>query len=1209
MKHILSFLIVLMISSYAYTQKSRQFLSHETTSTEQQINSLIGKKINKADKISEESPKQVEEEFSEDFLLYGVIAQRNSWNDGTVPAAFGMYSFNITSDIEKLEFTPLFCDDRMISTNHGVYVDGKYYLFYTQRYYGMFQSLTLIVFDGDEGNVIEEIPVTGATSSDVPYCLTYDPTSQNVYGYVQSDKDYLVKVNLETGKVERIGELSDTFFVLSTSYSGIIYGITNRGTLKTIDKTTAATTTVGETGFEPMFHQSAAIDQRTGNMYWAYHTWKAGKLLKVNVNDASTTEIVSFSDGETIIGLHIRRDLAESQAPAQPENLKVSFENPGDFNTIISGSAPTKTFDGNELTNNMSILLYINGNKTDSIENVAPGENFEFEYTFETEGKKVINISAKCDNNESPKSIVETYIGIDTPKTVNNLTLVLDDVTGEYTLTWDAPDHIGMNNGLIDTEKLTYRIISYPSCKVLEENYTGTSLSGTITDKELQSVFFGVIAQSNGKESSEAYSNRIKFGKTIRIPYNEDFETDMTWDLHTVKDANNDGYTWTLENGRASYKGINCPDQANDWLFTPAIEMYANITYTLYVTFDGGYWQTESFRIVASPGTDLTNPGMKTIYNKTQEFSYGQISTEFTPEKDGTYYFGFNCYSQANIRGISIDSYNIVASANPNAPDDVEDLTVIPAELGELSANISFYAPTQTVNGDPLEENSITSIEVYRENSFEPFKTFLNPVNGQKYEFTDTAAIHGTNTYKVISYSEIGNSNGITASEWVGEDYASKPLNFTAEVDYDKKRVHFNWEEPEGSLHNGYVNKEKMTYTLLFMIPEITEDFSIIAENIEETNYTDSIVTKVFLEMKDQYDIIFIACATTSAGMGEPATASQSTGSSYGIPYWESFSNGYLTTAPWTVQIITDTENDCWLLVEDSNSPFNVTSFDSDGGSAMFYQPQCNAEARLIGPRINLQNTVKPVLRFYMYHDITVSEDNYLQMEIRKENEDQFTNIAERILVNNSKYGWIGHEISLEDYIDIKDFRISFHGVAEKDVDFYVDNISINEAGMWDGYPSVSDLKATRENSNTIKLTWSVPNNEASFNILGYDIYMDDVKHNTEVITTNQYEVQVSDNNSHSFKAKVIYEFGESMDSNTAIAETVGLADYHDNAMIYGDNGCIYIRNCEGEFIRIMTIDGKTVYSNNIENDEVIPVEQGVYIVKAKEYSYKIIVD
>ena len=257
-------LVAMMLAgSTLYAQNSRTFSNGFRSSLSN------GDNYSKAQPVTIKAPLSVENtnDEGEPMKLYGMLTQRNSWNDNVAPAAYGMYSFDVVSDPSKLNFQPLFLDARMIATNSGVYIDGKFYLFYAKyNDYSLLESLTLLEFDAEKGNVTKETTVKGASKSDVPYSLAYDPTTAATYGYVQDrDENYmpgdvLVKVNMEDGTVEKIGTLSDTFFGLAFSPTGVLYGISDKGMLKTIDKKTAQSTLIGDTGYQPLFNQSASID-------------------------------------------------------------------------------------------------------------------------------------------------------------------------------------------------------------------------------------------------------------------------------------------------------------------------------------------------------------------------------------------------------------------------------------------------------------------------------------------------------------------------------------------------------------------------------------------------------------------------------------------------------------------------------------------------------------------------------------------------------------------------------------------------------------------------------------------------------------------------------------------------------------------------------------------------------------------------------------
>ena len=60
---------------------------------------------------------------------------------------------------------------------------------------------------------------------------------------------------------------------------------------------------------------------------------------------------------------------------------------------------------------------------------------------------------------------------------------------------------------------------------------------------------------------------------------------------------------------------------------------------------------------------------------------------------------------------------------------------------------------------------------------------------------------------------------------------------------------------------------------------------------------------------------------------------------------------------------------------------------------------------------------------------------------------------------------------------------------------------------------------------------------------------------------------------------------------------------------IAGKTGEIVCRNIESDSVEVYSLDGKLVRSVTVDSDEIhIKVEAGVYMVKAGEYTVKVIV-
>ena len=117
---------------------------------------------------------------------------------------------------------------------------------------------------------------------------------------------------------------------------------------------------------------------------------------------------------------------------------------------------------------------------------------------------------------------------------------------------------------------------------------------------------------------------------------------------------------------------FNTNSAANAWGITPGQNLVAGITYTI------SFWYNTSSVSGAFPeklkvtvGTLATvaaqtnilwnNNGGSSLINET----YAQGTATFTPSASGIYYFGFNCYSDADEDGLFVDDISITGDATP----------------------------------------------------------------------------------------------------------------------------------------------------------------------------------------------------------------------------------------------------------------------------------------------------------------------------------------------------------------------------------------------------------------------------------------------------------------------------------------------------------------------------------------------------------------
>ncbi len=172
------------------------------------------------------------------------------------------------------------------------------------------------------------------------------------------------------------------------------------------------------------------------------------------------------------------------------------------------------------------------------------------------------------------------------------------------------------------------------------------------------------------------------FAQIDQFPYIENFDEVEFYSGRqqlptgwTFENENNDLAFWeiitdesTVEYARtppnAAHMSYNPVENADDWLFTPQIEMIAGNEYDLSFWFkkvDTGFGTSEKLNVFAGETTqqikNKTTPIFKNNTISNEQFDQGTAS--FTPTKSGTYHFGFHCYSEAFQFLLVIDDVKI----------------------------------------------------------------------------------------------------------------------------------------------------------------------------------------------------------------------------------------------------------------------------------------------------------------------------------------------------------------------------------------------------------------------------------------------------------------------------------------------------------------------------------------------------------------------
>lgn len=128
----------------------------------------------------------------------------------------------------------------------------------------------------------------------------------------------------------------------------------------------------------------------------------------------------------------------------------------------------------------------------------------------------------------------------------------------------------------------------------------------------------------------------------------------------------------------------------------------------------------------------------------------------------------------------------------------------------------------------------------------------------------------------------------------------------------------------------------------------------------------------------------------------------------------------------------------------------------------------------------------------------------------------------------------------------------------------------------------------------------------AGVTLVGYNIYRDNVKVNSEVIpaTTTNYLVP-SITGTHTYHVTAIYSSG---DESAPAGTTLGVEDIDASVNVIAGHGTISVLGAEGKQVTIVGTNGITFFNNVAKNDIVVKVLPGVYMVRVADDNYKIVV-
>lgn len=949
--------------------------------------------------------------------IYGLMVYDTSWRSYD----YGIYSYPAT---DGLSFTPVYVNSSMLANGGGVAVGDTYYYVNYDSDDGEYFA-TLYAYNMEDWTLTESKSVAiGCVASD----MTYDPQTGNIYGAFISDDMYSFVfgvLDVTTGTRRVIASLSQQFYTLSADAQGHIYGIGEDGSLYSFNKTTGKTTLVGKTGYVPEYNQSATFDLATGTLYWSANTASGTcALFTVDTTTGMATMVSQFPNSNELVGTFIPTSLTDDDAPAAVENLNATFTS-GSTQGVVTFTAPTLTYSGEKtLSAPLTYSVYVNDQLAKE-GTTNPGELCQVAVEA-PHGQTIVKVAVVNDKGTSPYQQTSVFVGPDAPQAV--ATPALQKTDGKAVLTWSAPT-ASEHGGYIDLAALTYDVVRYPDKATVATDLTATTLTDTPDVTDLQSVYYTVTAKHAGQSSAPTASNSVIFGESCGIPYVETFASAGNFSLFTVIDGFDDESTWfydeSSESAECAYDYGNAKDE---WLITPALRLKADRKYKLsFLASSLDMYQPDNLevRLGAAPTVEAMTQTL--IADKTIGYNSGVLatdSTSFTVPADGNYHIGFHATNEESYTYyLQLDNIRVDESLLLAAPDSVSGLTVTPAALGALTAEVAFNVPTKNIGGAALQRLNDVSIYVNGQLA----QTLASPAVGSR-QSVSVSTLQGTNTILVVASNESGKGETAQRSVFTSTDTPCKPTQVVAVMEGGCEKL--SWDAPTTGVHGGYVDPTTTTYTIARTAPGFGRN-DIIAKGLTDHSFTDT-----YQGDDNQHAITY----TVYVNGNDEGTASNALiigGADVQLPFVESFPDGKEQNDGWTAT----SNNGTWAGLEYDEYWDDVEPQDGDGGFAVFEPLKQGSESTFSSARISLKNTVSPKLSFWYYHNGT---SNTLDLLI---NPDQtgWQTVRSFDLQEGGDTGWQQVTIGLDDFKSHDNICFGFHAVGKDKslTTFYVDNIRL----------------------------------------------------------------------------------------------------------------------------------------------------------------------
>lgn len=571
-------------------------------------------------------------------------------------------------------------------TTAGTYVGSEYYAYETTLYANTLMPRAISVVDVNTGEYTAKREIVNSTT-EAPLILdemTYDPKTNRIFGLhydTSANKSYIYEIDRKTLDIALVATIDKVLFYTLAADNGSLYAVRKGGMksylskidISSINKTTKTCeySDLGNTNiYLGDYSQTMEFDKTTHRLWWMAQT-SDGNAYLVELNPQTGAQIKKeFIDNEMqLLGMGIPYQYVADGAPSYPRAFKATADANGALSAQLSWTTPSVSYLGAKLSALTGTKVYRNDQLVYTSTETTQGKSVAWTDRPSTDGYYIYKVVPYNAAGDGVYKEFAAYVGEDLPGAPQNVTLTTHG--GNAEITWAAPAE-GQHGGYFDNASLKYNVVRMPDNKVVVEGTTSLRATDAVS---VQKGYSYIVTAVNKKGvGASATSKTMSFGPEDSVPFTSPLTTQDDFDRWVTADKNSDGNTWTFYKPTQTTTYDRCDQNADDWLYTPALKFEKGKTYQVRYTYSSANWVTpdkheqvmEQMKVwfcaepIATGATKLIKETGE-FHTASNIFLYGKDN--FQTETTGSARIAFQACSEANhgqiyLKDVSIREYS-----------------------------------------------------------------------------------------------------------------------------------------------------------------------------------------------------------------------------------------------------------------------------------------------------------------------------------------------------------------------------------------------------------------------------------------------------------------------------------------------------------------------------------------------------------------------